>query len=579
MYSSDNERYGFGEAAAPRLSIAVPEEDVLPRVDRTAVFEALRRLPEEELETALRLKLVPMVSIPGLRLHAACGSAAYDIARERKLPLIGRARRSDFLAAVRAVHGRFLAQEAALGLARRKPIFSARQRLTSEQASVLLLGAAIFALGMALLPLGTLLMLASGVGGVFFLAVVALRVLCLLPPPATERRRRAAPLTPEQLPTYSVLVPLFRETPVLPQLLGALQRLQYPSTKLDIKLILEEEDVAMQRALAMRPLPRHFEVIVVPAGRPQTKPRALNYALQFCRGELVTIYDAEDIPEPDQLRKAAQRFAEAPPELACLQAGLAFYNAGENWLARQFTAEYALLFQVLLPVLASHRLPLLLGGTSNHFRTAVLRAAGAWDAFNVTEDADLGLRLARLGYQTGTLDSLTYEEANTRLGNWMRQRARWLKGFLATWLVHMREPRRFIHEVGPAGFWTAQVMTLGVFASALLHPPAMVATAVVAMLFPSLPEGAGLALVMLAGVNLFVLLAGYAVTIGLVRRGLRRRGITGWTGTLASLPLYWMLMSAAAWLALWQFMTAPFHWNKTEHGLSKLQRPQVRAAE
>ncbi|MFN4143818.1 glycosyltransferase [Aestuariivirga sp.] len=548
-------------------------------MDRTAVFEALRRLPEEELETALRLKLVPMVSIPGLRLHAACGSAAYDIARERKLPLIGRARRSDFLAAVRAVHGRFLAQEAALGLARRKPIFSARQRLTSEQASVLLLGAAIFALGMALLPLGTLLMLASGVGGVFFLAVVALRVLCLLPPPATERRRRAAPLTPEQLPTYSVLVPLFRETPVLPQLLGALQRLQYPSTKLDIKLILEEEDVAMQRALAMRPLPRHFEVIVVPAGRPQTKPRALNYALQFCRGELVTIYDAEDIPEPDQLRKAAQRFAEAPPELACLQAGLAFYNAGENWLARQFTAEYALLFQVLLPVLASHRLPLLLGGTSNHFRTAVLRAAGAWDAFNVTEDADLGLRLARLGYQTGTLDSLTYEEANTRLGNWMRQRARWLKGFLATWLVHMREPRRFIHEVGPAGFWTAQVMTLGVFASALLHPPAMVATAVVAMLFPSLPEGAGLALVMLAGVNLFVLLAGYAVTIGLVRRGLRRRGITGWTGTLASLPLYWMLMSAAAWLALWQFMTAPFHWNKTEHGLSKLQRPQVRAAE
>jgi len=329
--------------------------------------------------------------------------------------------------------------------------------------------------------------------------------------------------------------------------------------------------VGMQAALAQLTLPAQFETIVVPAGKPQTKPRALNYALSFCRGELLTIYDAEDIPEPDQLAKAAGRFAKAGPELACLQAQLTFFNPNENWLARQFTAEYAMLFGRLLPVLADHRLPLPLGGTSNHFRTSVLRAVGGWDPFNVTEDADLGLRLARHGYETGTLDSLTYEEANTRLPNWMRQRARWLKGFLATWLVHMREPWRLMRELGPAGFWVAQAVTIGVFASALLHPLCLLATLVLFALHPVLPERAGPAVIAIAGVNLLVFIAGYVLAIVLTRDALRRRGLLGWRGTLATMPFYWLLMSGAAWLALWQFITAPFHWNKTEHGLSSFQ--------
>jgi cellulose synthase/poly-beta-1,6-N-acetylglucosamine synthase-like glycosyltransferase len=329
--------------------------------------------------------------------------------------------------------------------------------------------------------------------------------------------------------------------------------------------------MGMQAAVAKLPLPPQFEIIVVPAGRPQTKPRALNYALHFCRGELLTIYDAEDIPEPDQLAKAARRFAAAGPELACLQAQLTFFNPNENWLTRQFTAEYAMLFGKLLPVLADHRLPLPLGGTSNHFRTAVLRAVGGWDPFNVTEDADLGLRLARHGYETGTLDSLTYEEANTRLPNWMRQRARWLKGFLATWLVHMRDPARLMREVGPAGFWVSQAVTIGVFASVLLHPLCLLATFVLVVLHPALPEQAGLAAVAIAGVNLLVFFAGYVLAIVLTRDALRLRGLPGWRGTLATMPVYWLLMSGAAWLALWQFITAPFHWNKTEHGLSRFQ--------
>jgi cellulose synthase/poly-beta-1,6-N-acetylglucosamine synthase-like glycosyltransferase len=378
-------------------------------------------------------------------------------------------------------------------------------------------------------------------------------------------------VTPAELPSYSVLVPLFRETAALEQLLMALTGLRYPADKLDIKLILEEEDVGMQAAVAGLTLPPRFEIIVVPAGKPQTKPRALNYALAFCRGELLTIYDAEDIPEPDQLEKAARRFARAGPELACLQAQLTFFNPNENWLSRQFTAEYAMLFGRLLPVLAAHRLPMPLGGTSNHFRTAALRGVGGWDPFNVTEDADLGLRLARHGHETGTLDSITYEEANTRLANWMRQRARWLKGFLATWLVHMRDPRRLMRELGPAGFWVAQAVTIGVFASALLHPLCLVATLALAALHPTLPEQAGPATVAIAGLNLLVFTAGYVLAIVLTREALRQRGIFGWHGTLATMPLYWLLMSAAVWLALWQFISAPFHWNKTQHGLSSFQ--------
>lgn len=570
MYS-EYDPQGFGESPATSLSIAAGEGEVLPRLSREALCDLLRRLPAEDLEDALRHKILRAVSLPGVQFHAACGRHALAEARARGLGIVGYAEASDLIAAARATHGRALLDEATYGLKRRWPGFSASRRLTPAQGLAVLLALAAIGVAVALLPVPVFLMLMSGITGCFFLGVVTLRVLCLMPPVKREVRT-AARLTPDQLPVYSVLVPLFREVSVLTQLLAALRKLRYPAEKLDIKLILEEDDILMQRAVAELVLEPQFEVVVVPAGRPQTKPRALNYALQFCRGELLTIFDAEDIPEPDQLEKAARRFADAPPELACLQAQLTFYNPNEGWLARQFTAEYATLFGVILPVLANHGLPLPLGGTSNHFRTAVLRQVGAWDPFNVTEDADLGLRLARLGYDTGVIDSLTYEEANTRLGNWMRQRARWLKGFLMTWLVHMREPRLFLREVGPAGFWAAQALTIGVFASVLLHPLCMAGTVALYLIYPLVPEGGGLVFVLLAGTNLFVLFAGYALGIWLTRRALVRRGIFGWRGTLATMPVYWMLMSAAAWMALWQFLTRPFHWNKTEHGLSSLQR-------
>lgn len=568
----EHDHQGFGESPAVPLIIAGLSPHVLPRLDRAALCDLLRRLPPDELDGALRTKLFRAVSLPGLVLFAACGPVALAEAQRKDLPVAGYAEVDDLLAAARTVHGGYLLQEATSGLARRWPEFSALRRMSGAQAlcCVSLLLAAVAA--GVLLPLSFFITLLSAASGLFFLGVVALRVLCLMPPVARERAA-CPPLRPEDLPVYSVLVPLFRETRVLAQILTALQKLRYPPDKLDIKLILEEEDLEMQYALEHFRLDACFEVIIVPAGRPQTKPRALNYALQFCRGELVTIYDAEDIPEPDQLHRAAERFAASSPQLACLQAQLTYYNPRENWLTRQFTAEYAALFGVLLPALANHGLPLLLGGTSNHFRADILRKLGAWDPFNVTEDADLGLRLARQGYETAVFGSLTYEEANTRLGNWLRQRARWLKGFFATWLVHMRDPLRLMRELGPAGFWTMQAMTLGVFASALLHPLCMALTLILYVMHPVPPVGAGLGIILLAGLNLFILLAGYGLAIALARRGLHRRGLFGWLGTLVTMPAYWLLMSAAAWLALWQFMRAPFHWNKTEHGLSRFQQP------
>jgi glycosyltransferase XagB len=261
-----------------------------------------------------------------------------------------------------------------------------------------------------------------------FLAAIAVRLLALITI-ASVGERRSVRLKDQALPVYTIFVPLFREAKILPALVRALNRLDYPADRLDIKIILEESDQATRNALCRFRLMKQFEVIVVPAGGPQTKPRALSYALHFARGELATVFDAEDVPNPQQLRQAAEIFAAASPHLACLQARLTFANAS-NWLSRHMLIEYAALFDVLLPVLGQQGWPMPLGGTSNHFRVDILRKVGAWDPFNVTEDADLGIRLARCGFAVDVFNATTVEEANTCLWNWLRQRSRWVKGWL-----------------------------------------------------------------------------------------------------------------------------------------------------
>jgi cellulose synthase/poly-beta-1,6-N-acetylglucosamine synthase-like glycosyltransferase len=541
----------------------------LPELPDRILGEALRRLGPGELEEALISKLLPVAWLPGLVLHAASSQRAVQRGRAWGYRIVGTFRLGTFHRAVRAIWGNYLNDKAIFGLVRRNAEMSAFRRLTQTQIVWTCAGFIWLALAVLALPPALSYALLSFIAGLFFLSIVAVRILALIPnPPLREPQR--APLHDQELPVYSVLIPLFREISVLPQLIGALTHLDYPADRLDIKLILEESDMPMRWAVASLRLPEIFEVIVVPAGKPQTKPRALNYALQFARGSLLTIYDAEDIPDRVQLREAAETFAASPNDVACLQARLHFYNASENWLTRQFTIEYATLFNLILPALARAGLPLPLGGTSNHFRTSLLRDAGAWDPFNVTEDADLGLRLARRGFRTSVLFSRTLEEANTRTLNWLKQRSRWLKGFLQTWLVHMRSPIQCLGDLGLAGFWIAQAMTIGVFVSALVHPVFLL-HALWKVLHHDM-TGMTSALVLLAGLNIAVFLLGHGISFYAGHKALRMNRIRGWWLALLTMPAYWILLWIAAVMALWEFAFRPHHWNKTEHGLSAMQR-------
>ena len=549
---------------------------VLPLFPADSLVMAINGLSNAELAMALRHKLVALARTPTDTLYGAATNHGRDHAAAHGLRLAADIDPRDLQDAIFECRGQSLLHRAVTRLASAQPAASARRRLNLRQGSVFVVLAVLAAVAYWRLETGTVYLLFSFCSCLFFTSLVALRILCLLPTGAA-RQRRAAPLAATDLPPYSVFVPLFRETAVLGQLITALSALRYPIGKLDIKLILEENDQRMIEAVARLDLPDHFDIIIVPQGQPQTKPRALAFAMGFARGSLLTIYDGEDIPERDQLLRAASYFAEAGPELACLQARLVCYNPKENWLARQFTAEYAALFSVILPGLAENALPLPLGGTSNHFRVKALEAVGGWDPFNVTEDADLGYRLASAGYRTGVLDSTTYEEASTEYSNWMKQRRRWLKGFLQTWLVHMRRPSHLWRALGWDGFWSFQAMTLGVFLSALLHPFMLAHTVWFFASGAALEQAQEIFHALAVGISIAILLAGYGVGIASAAVGLRRSGIIGFTGTLATIPLYWLLMCPAAWAALWDFLVRPHHWHKTRHGLSAFQQRARRA--
>jgi cellulose synthase/poly-beta-1,6-N-acetylglucosamine synthase-like glycosyltransferase len=293
-------------------------------------------------------------------------------------------------------------------------------------------------------------------------------------------------------------------------------------------------------------------------------------ALPLARGLYTAVYDAEDIPEPDQLRDAVAAFRAADERLACLQASLSIYNTADNWLVRMFTANYAGQFDVLLPGLSALHLPFPLGGSSNHFRTSALRHAGGWDPYNVTEDADLGIRLYRLGYRVAALPSTTYEEAPARFVPWLKQRTRWYKGWMQTWLVHMRRPVRLLRELSAAGAVTFQLfLACNVFA-ALIHPLFMAALCYYLIAQPPLEAIAAMGHE--AAVFIATLLAGYASTVALDLVGLQRRGLLAHAWVLLFTPLYWFLLSLAAWRALFQLLFAPQLWEKTEHGLAKSSR-------
>lgn len=369
---------------------------------------------------------------------------------------------------------------------------------------------------------------------------------------------------PEDLPIYTVLVPLFREAEVLPDLLSALTQLNYPAAKLDVILALEECDSETQRAIAGLDRPGFVKVVHVPDLPPRTKPKALNYAMHFARGDFIVVYDAEDIPDPNQLRDALKVF-DQHPEIDCLQARLNIYNASENWLTAQFALEYTTLFDGLLPALERMGVPMPLGGTSNHFRRRVLLISNLWDPFNVTEDADLGLRLTRQNRKIGVLNSDTWEEAPAELGNWIPQRTRWLKGWMQTYMVHMRNPRALMQDLGLPAFVGFQCLIGGFLLSVLLHP--VFYALVLIELHRAVPfqSGQSYAAQFLWTLAIFNLVVGLltAICFSVLAALRRRRWQLACTAPL--MPVYWLLISFAAYRAVFQLMFAPYRWEKTRH--------------
>lgn len=399
-----------------------------------------------------------------------------------------------------------------------------------------------------------------------FLAALMLRLHAIWRSQAPLPDRPHALLEPTaELPVYTLLVPLFREANVARQLVEALGRLDYPPERLDVLLITEDCDAETRAALLRADPPAHMHVLVVPEGQPRTKPRALNYALTFAKGAYVVVYDAEDEPEPDQLRRALAQFeARKGERIGCLQARLNIYNPAVSWLTRQFTIEYTALFDHILPALERLALPVPLGGTSNHFPREALDEAGGWDPHNVTEDADLGIRLMRRGWNIAVLASTTWEEAPASRKEWLPQRKRWLKGWMQTVLVHTRQPRRLLAELGP---WRTSGFLLlmgGLIVSALLHPWFMTSLALgwyLGWLDWPASHSEWLLLIMAA----FHFVAGYATAMALGAIAVRQRGLTGLARHVGMMAFYWLAISYAAHCALWQLVRAPHLWEKTPH--------------
>ncbi|HBF33388.1 TPA: glycosyl transferase [Candidatus Sumerlaeota bacterium] len=375
----------------------------------------------------------------------------------------------------------------------------------------------------------------------------------------------------EDWPAYTVLVPLFRETEVLPKLVENLSRLDYPKEKLQIILLLESVDKETVAAAEAMNLQAPFFTLVVPDSYPRTKPKACNVALPVSTGEYLVIFDAEDRPEPDQLKKAITAFREAPDNVICQQARLNFYNRDHNLLTKWFTVDYSTWFDLYLPGLALSDAPIPLGGTSNHFKLAALRKLGGWDAFNVAEDCDLGMRLYKKGYRTQVIDSTTWEEACSHPGFWIKQRSRWVKGYIQTFFVHTRNPWSSFRALGLTRTLHFLALTAGLFFPCLINPFYWVLTALwvayrpaeVGAYFPTPIFIMGFICLFLGNFALI-----YLGMLGCCAR--RYYDLVKWA---LLLPPYWAMVSIASWKAAWQLIVKPHYWEKTKHGLSSDKEP------
>jgi len=371
----------------------------------------------------------------------------------------------------------------------------------------------------------------------------------------------------EDVPVYTILLPVYKEDKLIRKLIWNLRGLNYPQAKLDVKLLIEEDDDKTLNAVKSLDFPANFEVVVIPFMMPKTKPKACNYGLYFSRGELLTIYDAEDIPDTWQLKKAYLMFTKLPKEYVVVQGALNYFNRNENLLTRMFTLEYSYWFDYMLPGLETLDIPIPLGGTSNHFKLDKLIELGSWDPFNVTEDADLGVRVYDKQYKIGIVKSTTYEEANNEPFNWIRQRSRWIKGYMQTYLVHMRNPVHLIRRIGWGGFFGFNFFIGGTAITFLVYPILLLFFFVylifnitgVKTVFPD----------WILYFAIFNFIAGNVLMIYINMMAVFKRRYYELILFSMLNPVYWLMHSIAAYKGLWQLIYKPFYWEKTNHGLSK----------
>lgn len=465
------------------------------------------------------------------------------------------------------------AEQAANGLYHEDPGLSARRVLSRGQQVALVVIVLLLVASFVLWPLPTVIGVIA-VASAVFLASTLFKFSVALHGSRYDLVERVdaaaiAALDDDELPIYTVLVPVFREARIVGRLVENLGRLDYPVDKLEVIILVEEEDDETRDAIAASDPPANFIVVTVPRGAPQTKPRACNVGLEVARGEFLVIYDAEDAPEPDQLKKTVVAFSRADESTVVMQASLNYFNARENVLTRMFALEYSYWFDYMLAGLDVRDLPIPLGGTSNHFRTSALRELGGWDPYNVTEDADLGIRASALGYRVGVVDSTTMEEATSRMGIFIGQRSRWIKGYMQTALVHARRPGRLIGQIGLRRFASFALLIAGTPLTFLGVIP-FTALLVVTFAVPWVDVSAAFPPLVL-WLCLLNFLIGNGLMVYLNMMGPYKRGAFWLVGWALLNPVYWLLHSAASYKALWQLITKPHYWQKTEHGMSTFE--------
>lgn len=547
----------------PDLAEAMARHWQTGLVDPLTMDPDVRLMERFGLADCLRNGVLPLRVVGGVTLIATANPEEFPRHRDRLMALFGPISMAvatpeaitKTILSLRGKHLGHMAEE------RVPPDLSCRHLTAGAFVRPALLGVIIALMALTLAPKLVLSALA-GWAVLTLILNTALKAAAGLAA-ATQRPDQPAPLTIMADPTVSLIVALYKESTIAPRLIERLSRLEYPRDLLDVILVVEADDSQTRHALSSLDLPAWMRVLVTPRGRIQTKPRALNFALDHCRGTIVGVYDAEDAPARDQIRRIVDRFHQRPADVACLQGVLDFYNPHTNWLARCFTIEYATWFRLVLPGLLRLGMPIPLGGTTLFFRRSALEAVGGWDAHNVTEDADLGIRLYRHGLRTEWVDTVTMEEANCRPLPWVKQRSRWLKGYMMTWATHMRAPRRLFADLGPWQFAGFQILFLGTLSQFLLAPVMwsfwLVLLGVPHPIAQALPFWAFATMI-----GVFVASEVTNIAMGIL--GLRLSGQRLSRAWVPTLHLYFPLGVLAAYKAAWEAVLRPFYWDKTAHG-------------